>query len=145
MLVECKPIIDRCATLALTLARAQQLAKEDDAGDSGSLARVLGLDAETLQPIAGRRWIWMAAQAASVSYREIMDERGLIEAISSGQVPGKYFSHVCTFLDEVPIQIVVMTCSQVAQQSHIKMDMIWKNVAMLARLVGARRATFWMQ
>ncbi len=72
-----------------------------------------------------------------------MDERGLIEAISSGQVSSKFFAHICTFLDEVPLQVVVMACTQVAQRGQIPMDAIWKNIATLARLVGSRRALFW--
>ncbi|MBA5639799.1 hypothetical protein H3H37_22310 [Duganella sp. LX20W] len=143
MPAEPNPIIDRCASLAMTLSRAQQLAVEHDANDPDSLARVLGLDTETWQPIRDRRWVWMAAQGASVGYRDVMDERALVDAISSAKVESKYFVHMCTLLDEVPLQVVIMACSQVAQQSQIPMPMIWKNVATLARIVSARRAKFW--
>ncbi|MYN04540.1 hypothetical protein GTP41_20825 [Pseudoduganella sp. DS3] len=135
--------IDRCASLGLTLNRAKELAREDDANDADALARVLGMDTQTLLPVGARHWTRMAAQGASVSYREVMDERSLVEAISSGQVPTKYFAHICMLLDEVPLQVVVMACHQVAQQNHIAMDTVWNNVAILARLVGARRARFW--
>lgn len=143
MPAESNSIIDRCISLAMTLARAQQLATEHDADDPGSLARVLGLDTETLQPIVERRWVWMGAQGASVGYRERMNEQALADATSSGQTPSKYFAHMCMLLDEVPLQVVVMACSQVAQQRQVPMKTVWNNVAMLAHLVGARRATFW--
>ncbi|MYN04244.1 hypothetical protein GTP41_19310 [Pseudoduganella sp. DS3] len=106
-------------------------------------SRVLGLDTETLQPLGERRWVWMAAQAASVSYSDAMDELAVVDALSTGRVPSKFFAHVCTLFDEVPLQIVIMACSQVARQSRITMDMVWKNVAMLTRLVAARRTTVW--
>jgi hypothetical protein len=137
------PIVDRCASLGLTLARAQELAREHDANDPDSLARVLGLDTETLQPVGARRWIWMAAQGASVSYSDMLNERALVDAIASGIVPEKYFAHICTLLDEVPLQVVVMACCQVSQHSQISMTAIWRNVEVLARMAGCGRATFW--
>ncbi|RFP09129.1 hypothetical protein D0T24_30835 [Duganella sp. BJB480] len=85
----------------------------------------------------------MAAQGASVSYRDAMDERDLIDALSSGHIERRYFAHICAFLDEVPLPITIMACGQVAQLSQTAMTMIWKNVAVLAHLVGSRRATFW--
>lgn len=143
MSVESNPLIDRCASLALTLSQARQLAIEHDAHDPNSLARVLGLDIETQQPIRSRRWVWMAAQGASVSYREAMDEHDLTDALSSGHIESRYFAHMCAFLDEVPLPIAIMACGQAAQLSQTAMPMIWKNVAALAHLVGSRRATFW--
>lgn len=62
-------IHDRCTALGLSFARAQRLAEENDPTDPQSLFRVLGLDFTTLAPIKPRRWLWTAAQAASVSCR----------------------------------------------------------------------------
>jgi hypothetical protein len=62
-------IHDRCKDLGLSLTHAQRLAAENDHTDPQSLLRVLGLNLATLAQPKPRRWLWMAAQTASVSYR----------------------------------------------------------------------------
>lgn len=69
---------------------------------------MLGLDLATLQPLKARRWLWMAARNASVSYRGILTEDALRAALATGTVPDGFMSHLCHVLDEVPLQLVVL-------------------------------------
>lgn len=67
----------RCAALGLALTFAQRLTGVSHS--SRDLAWVLGLDPLTLSPLKPRRWLWMASQTCSVSYREPLTPEGLLE------------------------------------------------------------------
>jgi hypothetical protein len=92
----------RCEALGLSLAHARLLAQENDGADPNSLLRVLGLDLFTLQPLKARRWLWMAAQHASVSYRAILTEDTLLAALTTGQMPEQFMAHLGHLLDHAP-------------------------------------------
>lgn len=134
---------NRCEELELSLTRAQQLALEMSASGSRALAEVLGLDADTLQPLKPRRWLWMAAQSASVSYRSEFTDKQLLTALRTGKVQQEYVAHISTLLDESPIPIVVMALLQASQSSGIPMTVMWKNVEQLSWQVKSHRHAIW--
>lgn len=114
-------IKNRCEELGLSLTRAQQLALDRSANAPRALAEVLGLDVATLRPLKPRRWLWMAAQSASVSYRSELTDKQLLTALSTGKIQQDYVPHISTLLDEAPIPIVVMALLQASQSSGIPM------------------------
>lgn len=133
----------RCDALGLSLAHAQRLAAATDHVGPPALLWVLGLDLATLTPLKPRRWLWMAAQTASVSYREILTPEALLAILTTGAVPAAFAAHVGHLLDEAPIQLVIMAVEQAAQQSGTPIETIWRNVERIAGM-WSRRQTLWM-
>lgn len=134
----------RCEALGLSLEQAQRLASENDGADPHALLRVLGLDLATLQPLKARRWLWMAARNASVSYRGILTEDALRAALATGTVPAGFMAHLCHMLDEAPLQLVVQAVEQAALQSGVPIREVWRNVERLAAAVCYRRPQVWV-
>lgn len=130
-------IIARCAALGLSLAQVQRLAGADHS--LRDLAYVLGLDGFTLTPLKPRRWLWMAAQTCSVSYRVALTPEGLLEVLTTGTVPPADESTFLHFLEEAPLSIVVMAIEQAAQQSGIAITQIWRNVDQIAAAWSSTR------
>jgi hypothetical protein len=133
----------RCDQLALSFVRAQRFASEEGQTAPQALARVLGLDSITLQPLEPRRWLWMAAQSASVSYRCMFTDEQLLAVLRAGHVRKEHVPHISTLLDETPVQIVVMALLQASQLSEIPMSTLWKNVRRLSLQVKSHRQAIW--
>ena len=127
----------RCGALGLARPQAQALA--DAAPFPSGLVHVLGLDPDTLAPLPAKRWLWMAAQTSSVSYRGALTPDVLLAVLVSGDVPDEYQAHVTHFLDEAPMQLVVMAIEQAAQQSGVPIACIWRSVAQLNSTLQCRR------
>jgi hypothetical protein len=100
------------------------------------------LDLATLAPLEPRRWLWMAAQTASVSYLETLTPEELLDVLTTGDVPAAFAPHVWHLLDEAPIQVVVLAVEQAARQSGTPIETIWCNVARIAGM-QSRRQTAW--
>lgn len=127
----------RCAALGLSLTWAQRLA---GAGHSQQdLAHLLGLDPLTLTPLKPRRWLWMAAQTCSVSYREPLTTDGLLAVLTTGAVPPAADPTVFHFLEEAPLQVVVMAVEQAAQESGVAIARIWYNLDCIAAALSSTR------
>jgi len=127
----------RCA--ALGLARPQAEALADAKPFPSDLMHVLGLNPDTLAPLPAKPWLWMAAQTSSVSYRDVLTPDALLAVLISGDVPDGYHAHVVHFLNEVPMQIVVMAIEQAAQQSGVPIARIWRSVDQLNSSLQSRR------
>lgn len=130
-------IIARCAALGLSLAQVQRLAGVDHSAQD--LAWVLGLDPVLLTPLKPRRWLWMAAQTCSVSYREPLTPEGLLEVLTTGTLPPGDVATFLHFLEEAPLSIVVMAIEQAAQQSGVIITEIWRNVDQIAAAWASTR------
>lgn len=130
-------IAARCVELGLTRQQAQALA--DGEPFSTDLVHVLGLNRDTLEPLPTKRWLWMAAQSSSVSYRGMLTPDMLLATLVSGEVLDEFRAHVAHFLDDVPIQLVVMAIEQAAQQSGVPIARIWRSVALLNKAQQGRR------
>ena len=127
----------RCAALGLARPQAQALA--DAEPFPSNLVHVLGLNPDTLAPLPAKRWLWMAAQTSSVSYRGVLTPDVLLAVLVSGDVPDEYQAHMTCFLDEVPMQVVVMAIEQAAQQGGVPIARIWRNVDQLNRKLHGYR------
>lgn len=134
----------RCAALGLSFAQAQRIALTNSSLESQSLLYALGLDQTTLVPLKARRWLWMAAQSASVSLRHTMTPEILQEVLTTGTVLPKFAPHVGIFLDEGSLPVIVMAIEQAAQQSGVQLATIWRNVAQVGAEVQSRRIAAWM-
>ena len=130
-------IITRCAALGLSFDQAQRIAL----ASGESLLWALGLDYVTLAALKPRRWLCMAAQTSSVSYRVILTPEVLLVILTTGEVPRAFVSHVLHFLEEAPIQLVVLAVEQAAQQGGMPIATIWRNVARIADGIQSRRIT----
>ena len=75
----------------------------------------------------------MAAQTSGVSYRAVLTPDMLLAVLVSGDVPDEFQAHLMHFLNEAPMQLVVMSVEQAAQQSGVPIARIWRNVAQLNR------------
>lgn len=98
-----------------------------------------GLDPLTLAPLKPRRWLWMAAQTCSLSYREPLTPQGLLEVLTTGAVPPAAVATIVHFLEEAPIQVVVMAIEQAAQQSGVAIAQIWRHVDQIAAAWSSTR------
>jgi hypothetical protein len=65
------------------------------------------------------------------------------QALAGGQVPAGCASNLLHFLDEAPLQVVVMAIEETAQRETVEPAKIWSNVAKLARQLGAVRSALW--
>ena len=106
---------------------------------------VLGLsfDQPNLAARKRKHGLWMAAKTSSVSYRAELTSDELQWALATGQVPDGCISHLLHFLDEAPVQVVVMAIEETAQREAVEPAKIWLNVAKLACQLGAVRSLLW--
>ncbi|MDQ1835201.1 hypothetical protein [Massilia scottii] len=130
-------ILTRCAELGLSFDQAQRIAL----ASGSALPWALGLDFVTFTPLKPRRWLWMAAQTSSVSYRGFLTPELLLEILMTGEVPRAFASHVLHLLEEAPIQLVVLAVEQAAQQGGVPIATLWRNVARIANEMQSRRIT----
>jgi hypothetical protein len=130
-------INERCAALGLSLAQAQRLAGVRHT--SRELANVLGLDWMSWEPLKPRRWLWMAANSASVTYRNVLTPERLLEVLTTGAVPRADVATIIHFLEELPLQVVVMSIDQAAHQSGVAIEQIWRNVDQISAVFSSTR------
>ena len=71
----------------------------------------------------------LAAQTASVSYREALSAPALEESLVSGIVAPLYRAHLATLINEAPAPLLIGAVTAAAQRRHIKPKAIWKNLA----------------
>jgi len=128
------------------MEQARRLASMLSATDPRALARALGLDTTTLQPLKVRRWLWMAAQSSSVSYRGTLREDELEDILITGNVPVGREAHVGHFVNESPIQVVGMAIELVALRQRIPIGEVWAVFGQLLRKYGyQRQAAQWLE
>lgn len=121
-------IATRCAELGLSRPQAQALA---DAGPfPWTVEQVVGFDNKP-----DKRWLWMAAQTSSVSYRGTLTAEALLGVLVIGEVPAEFDAHIVHFVEEAPIPTVVQAIEEAAQQSGMPIAEIWANV----RRLGGKR------
>lgn len=125
-------ILQRCADLGLSLDQVQQLA----ARSGHDIPHVLRLDPRTMQPLRSQPWLWMAAQTCSVSYRTAITPEVLLEVLSTGNVPQSVFAPVSHFIDEAPLQVVIMAIEAAAHESGLDISLIWRHVAQIAQTMS---------
>ena len=134
-----KTIVERCSTLGLTISQAQLMASAGEGFGPLDLPQVLGLNPITMAPLKPRQWLWMAAQTCSVSYRKTLTPETLLSILTTGNVPEDYVSNIVHFLQEAPVQIVVMAVDQAAQQSGSPAAFLWRNLELIASIWECHR------
>jgi transcriptional regulator with XRE-family HTH domain len=153
-----KLIGDRRRSLGLTQERlahmAQQSRRTIQTLESGTndlgfervarILEVLGLSFDlTAAQRKPKRALWMAAKNASVSYRGELTQEMLEHALATAEVPSGFEAHVGHFLDESPLDYVVLAVEEAAQRKHRPPAEIWANVAKLARRHSITRQELW--
>lgn len=110
------------------------------------LLGVLGLSfaPPTIKARQKKRGLWMAAKNASVSYKGELTSEQLQQALATGQVPINHQSQLLHFLDETPLQVVVMAVEETAHLEAVPAAHIWAFVAHLARQLGSARSNLWL-
>jgi len=103
------------------------------------LPHVLGLNPITMAPLKPRKWLWMAAQTCSVSYRKTLTPETLVNILTTGDVPEENISNIVHFLQEAPVQNVVMAVDQAAHQSGIPAAFLWRNLELIAAILECHR------
>ncbi|KAB0331004.1 helix-turn-helix domain-containing protein [Janthinobacterium sp. PLB04] len=111
-----------------------------------NLLRVLGLNFSppSIEARDTKRGLWMAAKNASVSYRGEFHSDQLQHALATGRVPANHKSYLLHFLDETPLQVVVMAVEETAHLEAVSPARIWAYVAQLASHLGSARSDLWL-
>ncbi|WP_281913443.1 hypothetical protein [Massilia varians] len=128
-------ILKRCAELSLSTDQVQQLAVLDGC----SISYLLGLDPHTLEPLRSQSWLLIAAKTCSISNRSMITPEVLFEVLSTGNVPQSASPSISHFINEAPLQVVVMTVEEAAQESGLNISAIWHYVAQIARAMSSTR------
>lgn len=140
---------ERLARLAGLSRRTIQTLESGTLQDLGfeRLARilsVLGLSLSASMDARQRKHgLWMAAKNASVSYRGELSAEMLERTLATAEVPSGFEAHVGHFLDESPLDYVVMAVEEAAQHEHRAPSEIWANVARLAQKHSINRKDLW--
>jgi hypothetical protein len=106
----------------------------------------LGLEMRAEAPGRPRRpdYLRMACTTASVSYRNVLTEEELINALLTGKVPPGRQAHIRTLLDEAPPALLAALATDAARWT--RPGKLERNLARLAREVGAsRRVDEWLK
>lgn len=111
-----------------------------------NLLGVLGLSFSlpTIKAREKKRGLWMAAKNASVSYEGELSSEQLQQALATGQVPTNHQSQLLHFLNETPLQIVVMAVEETAYLEALPPRQIWACLTQLSRQVGSIRSDLWL-
>lgn len=133
----------RLSVLQLSLAQAVYLANAGAADDSLSILRVLGLDVSTLQPLASRPWVDMAARTSSVSYRGRLPTDVLRAMLLTGETSDPWCAHLCYLLDEAPLSLLVLAIEETAQHHGVPMELLWRNLSRLVVSTQSSRLAGW--
>ena len=111
-----------------------------------TLLKVLGLnfEAPTTKTRSSKRGLWMAAKTSSVSYKGELSSNMLEHALATGTVPPGFEPHIGHFLDEAPIEVVVMAVEEAAEIESMPPAAIWTHVKELANTLGSYRRELWI-
>lgn len=107
-----------------------------------NLLSILGMNFDTPRR-KHKKALWMAAKSCSVSYCTELTSDHLQQVLSTGKVLSGFEANLLHFLDELPVQLIVMSIEEVAQQTSVKPQKIWKNIAKLAKALSANRNELW--
>ncbi len=103
-------------------------------GRLGQLLQVMGLRLQwEPQRAPSGKALAQAAQMCSVSYTDALPPSVLAAALASGVLPEAYGAHMITFVDEVPLQVVVGAVEAAAAQGGVPAAKVWKHIGAWAR------------
>jgi transcriptional regulator with XRE-family HTH domain len=98
-------------------------------GRLGLLLKVVGLKLQ-YEPFRkqNENVVKLAAQMCSVSYSITMSPQTLTEALTTGKIQKGFEPHLMTFLDELPIHVIVNVVEAVVASSGELPASIWKHL-----------------
>jgi transcriptional regulator with XRE-family HTH domain len=109
-------------------------------GRLGQLLQVMGLRLQwEPQRAPGDRALAQAAQMCSVSYSKALPPNVLAAALASGKLPEAYMANMVTFVDEVPLQVVVAAVEAAARGADVPAAAVWKHLGTWARTLQSPR------
>lgn len=97
----------------------------------------------TTQPRQKKRAVWMASKNISVSYGANVSEQDLITVLQSAICPLEMASNISYFLDETPLELVIMTVEESGVDPAAR-SYIWRNLSRLAEIYGSSRNNLWL-
>jgi transcriptional regulator with XRE-family HTH domain len=113
-------------------------------GRLGRLLQVMGLRLQwEPQRAPSERALAVAAQMCSVSYTDVLPTSVLAAALASGEQPAAYGAHLITFVDEVPLQVVVGAVEAAAAQGGVPAAKVWKHIGAWARAQQSPRKAWY--
>lgn len=92
------------------------------------LLGVLGIEI-AVHPRKAHNGLYKAVVSANVSYKSQLTERLLIDALTTGRMPGGCEAPFSVILDEVPLPVVIKAAEEAAALSGTPLRAIWKNLA----------------
>lgn len=83
--------------------------------------------------------LWMAAKTSSVSYRGELTPEVLAHALATGVVPREFQSHLGHFMEEAPMEVVVLAIEEAAMLASMSPVAVWENVVAMATTLESHR------
>ncbi len=109
-------------------------------GRLGQLLQVMGLRLQWEPvPAPNDKALAQAAQMCSVSYSKVLPPSVLAAALATGELPDAYMANMVTFVDEVPLQVVVAAVEAAARGANVSAASVWKHVGAWARAMLSPR------
>lgn len=84
----------------------------------------------------------LVSQAASVSYKTVLDPNALAEALMNGELPERIIPHVATLLDEAPLSLIVAAVEEVAAKNNLRPKRLWEHLIKWAHVLHSPRAAW---
>ena len=97
------------------------------------LMELVGLQFEAGVRGMPRRGLLMASRTSSVSYKARLEAGQLAKALATGEVPADLLPQVATFLDEVPLPLVVSAVEEAAKRGRVPPKRVWQHLVRWAR------------
>ncbi|WP_292042172.1 hypothetical protein [Massilia sp. UBA6681] len=72
-----------------------------------------------------------------------MTSEMLLEVLSTGKVSQSVTATVSHFIDETPLQVVVMAVKDAAHESGVDISVLWRDVAQIAETMSSTRLAQW--
>lgn len=102
----------------------------------------LSFEIPTVSARLSKRGLWMAAKNISVSYRAEISPETLCSILRSGNCPPEHASNIGCFLDETPLELVIMAVEEASTDAEDRQQ-IWAQVTRLALQYGSFRNELW--
>ena len=111
----------------------------------GQVMSVLGLDvpAPSVDARNKKHGLQMAARNSNVSYRNELKPDVLARMLVTGQVQPPFAPQVTQFLDESPLEMLVMAAEEAAKEANMSPRKVWGNVKKLAQSLSVHRKELW--
>ena len=88
----------------------------------------------------GTSALGVAAQTASVSYRDRLTASILERSLVSGAIPEQFRAHVASLINEAPAPVLIRAVDEAAKRHQINPEAIWKNLSRWSHDLQTTRA-----